>query len=277
MTVPTEVGGAPIGPGPLGDPIHRLCDAQGEVQIHARGRLRLLTLGNQVEQSCIDLDHPARLVHAYTRAMLLGLLLVPAPRSALLLGLGGGALAQALLAADAAIAIEAVESRALVVEAARRYLALPDSGRLQVHVGDAAAFVRRTEASYDLALLDLYEADGVHPDQHGPGFLAACRGRLRHGGLLVANLWSRAYQEFLRANGALQLVFPGRVLYLHVQGGNAVAFAFPDEVPGLRQANFLGAAQVLGLRLGIPLQPLARALWGQNAETLHRARLCPGS
>ena len=258
---------------PRGEPIHRLSDAQGEIHIYARDRLRLLTLGNQVEQTCIDLDRPARLVHAYTQAMLLGLLLLPAPRSALLLGLGGGALAQALLACDEELALEAVESRAAVVEAAHRYLALPRTDRLRVHVADAYAFVRGEGLRYDLALLDLYGADGMHPDQGAASFLAACRGRLNDGGLLIANQWSGAFQESRSAHAALQEVFPERVLYLHVQGGNAIAFAFADAVPGLHRGAFLAGAQALGLRLDIPLQRLARAFWGQNAEVLQMARV----
>jgi len=65
-------------------------------------------------------------------------------------------------------------------------------------------------------------------------------------------------------------------LSLHTQGGNAITYAFAGTVPGLRRDAFFAGAQELGLRLGIPLQPLARALWGQNAETLNRARLSPG-
>ncbi len=69
MTKPRRREDSPTDTNPLGEPIHRLCDAEGEIHIYAQDRLRLLTLGNQVEQTCIDLDHPARLVHAYTRAM----------------------------------------------------------------------------------------------------------------------------------------------------------------------------------------------------------------
>jgi spermidine synthase len=275
MTNPTGTGEPRVDPGPFGEPVHRAADTEGEIHIYARDRLRLLTFGNRVEQSCIDLDHPARLVHAYTQAMLLGLLLVRAPKSALLLGLGGGALAQALLACDEGLALDAVESRAAVVDIAHRHLALPRTDRLRIHVGDAATFARATGQRYDLALLDLYLAKGMHPDQNGPDLLAACRARLIRGGLLIANHWSYDFQENRRTHAALRESFPERVLYLHIQGGNSIAFAFVDAVPGLRRAAFLARAQDLGLRLDIPLQRLARAFWGQNAEVLQTARLSP--
>jgi spermidine synthase len=219
-----------------------------------------------VEQSCIDLDHPARLVHAYTQAMLLGVLLVPAPESALLLGLGGGALAQALLACSGELRLQAVECRAAVVEGAYRHLDLPRTDRLRILIGDARAFVQGAGERCDLIFLDLYEAGGMHPDQNGADLLAACRARLNGGGLLVGNHWSGDFRENRRTHAALQETFPDRVLHLQVQGGNSIAFAFAGAVPGMRRAAFLAQAQDLGLRLGIPLQRLARAFWAQNPE-----------
>ena len=162
---------------------------------------------------------------------------------------------------------------AAVVEIAHRHLALPHTDRLHIHVGDAYAFVRATGQRYDLALLDLYEANGMHRDQNGAGLLAACRARLNHGGLLIGNHWSWNFEEHRRTHAALQESFPGHVLYLCVQGGHSIAFAFGGAVPGLRRADFFARAQDLGLQLDIPLQRLARAFWGQNAEVLQAARL----
>jgi len=62
--------------------------------------------------------------------------------------------------------------------------------------------------------------------------------------------------------------FDEQMLHLHVEGGNIVAFAFRESLPGLRREGFFEAAQSLGLRLGIPLQRHARNPWRQNAETL---------
>src|SRR5690349_1439898 len=54
--------------------------------------------GNVVEQSAMDLLHPERLVFGYERLMLAAFALVPEPRTALLLGLGGGAMCRHLAA-----------------------------------------------------------------------------------------------------------------------------------------------------------------------------------
>ena len=79
-----------------------------------------------MEQSRIDLDHPERLVHVYTRATPPGLILAARPTRALVLGLGGGSLVQALLAGDPTVAVDACEARALVVEVARSTWPCPE-------------------------------------------------------------------------------------------------------------------------------------------------------
>lgn len=259
-------------PEDLGELLARLRDAEGEIQVYALGSLRTLTFGNAVEQSRIDLDHPERLVHIYTRAMLLGLLLAARPTRVLVLGLGGGSLIQALLAADPGFAVDACEARALVVEVAMEHLALPRTARLEIFVGDALAHVRSTARRYDLILVDLYGADGMHPDQGNGFFLRACGQRLRRGGLLVSNHWSGAFADNRRAQAALASAFPGGLLHLHVAGGNSIAYAFPEALPRLEPRALYERAQALGLRLGIPLQPLARNLWRQNAEILQGRR-----
>ena len=258
---------------PLGRPIAHLTDPLGEVRVYARGALRTLTLGNQVEQTCLDLDHPARLVHAYTQAMLLGLLLTQTPETALLLGLGGGALAQALLVGAPGLALDAVEASPAVVEAARDHLGLPATDRLRIRIGDAQSFLQGAGGAYGLVLLDLYGAEGMDPDQGGAALLSACRERLSTKGILVSNHWSNDFETSRRAHATLDQVFAGRVLHLHVAGGNAIAFAFAEALPGIRRDTLFAKAQALGLRLDLPLQRLARDLWGQNAEAFKRARL----
>ena len=264
-----DPGGEPT---ELGDLVARLRDPEGEVEVYALGRLRTLTFGNAVEQSRIDLDHPQRLVQVYTRAMLLGLLLVARPTRVLVLGLGGGSLVQALLAVDPDIAVDACEARALVVDVAREYLALPRTDRLKVSVGDALTHVRTASRRYDLILVDLYGAEGMHPDQGNGFFLRGCRQRLRRGGLLVSNHWSGAFADNRRAYAALASTFPGGLLHLQVAGGNSIAYAFPEALPRLDPRALSESAQTLGLRLGIPLQPLARNWWRQNAEVLQGRR-----
>jgi spermidine synthase len=108
----------------------------------------------------------------------------------------------------------------------------------------------------------------MFPGQVTEPFLTACHERLAEAGILVVNQWASEYQGNRMAAAALSRAFDGRVLSLHVQGGNILSFAFASDLPVLARGAFFEAAQALGLHLGIPLQRHARNLWRQNAESL---------
>ncbi len=121
------------------------------------------------------------------RQALLPLLLHPAPRRALFLGLGTGVTA-ATAAEDPALAVEVVELLPEVVRAAALFTpALADGTRhprLQVQVADARRFVRHAGRPYDLIV-----SDNFHPARSGSAALytvehfAAVKARLAPQGL----------------------------------------------------------------------------------------------
>ncbi|MGD2119876.1 MAG: class I SAM-dependent methyltransferase [Chromatiales bacterium] len=256
----------------LGDLLYQTRDEIGPISVYQRKSRRFLTFGNGVEQSCCDLEHPARLEHVYTQAMMLALLLQPDTSSALLLGLGGGSLARALRAVRLQLQIHAVEYRQAVIDVARDFFALHDDRYLQLHCDDAQHYVNSDARQYDLLFADLYLADSVHQAQQDAGFLSACRQRLSDHGVLLMNSWSSEFRDSVKAQRALQQAFGEQVIFFHVQGGNVIAFAFNGSMPDLRRNDFFGQAQQLGLRLGIPLQKLARNFWRQNSEPLQLGR-----
>jgi len=257
---------------PLGELIHQVKDGEGLVSVYQRKKHRFLTFGNAVEQSCINLNAPHQLEHIYTQAMMLSLLFCADIRNGLLLGLGGGSLARALQHARPRIKIHAVEYRQTVIDAAQRFFELQTSQYLQLHCAEATAFIRSDTHHYDLIFADLYLADGAHNAQKDQSFFADCRQRLSKNGLLLTNLWCSEFQDSQIAQKALKSAFGENVLYLHVQGGNVIAFAFNHELPNLKRNGFYDNAQELGNKLGIPLQRLARNFWRQNSEPLQIGR-----
>lgn len=122
---------------------------------------------------------------ADARQALVPLLLHPAPRRALFLGLGTGTTAAAATL-DPALQVQAVELLPEVIAAASWFGAPePDAGeRLQVLAADARRFVRADDARYDLIV-----SDNFHPARSGSAALytvehfAAVRARLAEGGL----------------------------------------------------------------------------------------------
>ena len=100
--------------------IYRCRDEWGVINILEAAGKRYLNFGNEIEQSCIDMNRPARLCYSYTQAMMLGCLLEPVPRHVLVLGLGAGSLVLALLACLPDCRVTAIEQRPRVVDLHRR-------------------------------------------------------------------------------------------------------------------------------------------------------------
>jgi len=256
----------------LGELIASREDQHGCVSVYQRGRQRFLTFGNAVEQSCLNLERPYQLEHVYTQAMMLALLFKPDAASALVLGLGGGSLVRALQHVRPSMCIDAVEYRQAVIDAAHEFFELRDNGRLQLHCADAETFVQSDRQQHDLLMLDLYLAAGAHPAQSDSAFLGYCKQRLGENGILMANHWCSEYRDSQAAQAALRETFDDAVLYLQVQGGNTIAFAFAGALPRINPKNLFAQAQALGNQLGIPLQALARNFWRQNAQPLKIGR-----
>ena len=251
----------------FGELIHLEEDDLGEICVYDRDGKRYLTFGNRVEQSCFNPACPWQLEHEYTQGMMLGLLLADV-RSALLLGLGGGALVHALRHARPGMKIEAVDCRMGVIRVAQEFFALTPDRKLQLHCDDAERFIRRHHAIHDLILVDLYLAEGVHAAQQRAEFFADCRERLSENGVLLINQWCGTQQEADLARHATGEAFGERVLHLHITGGNQITFCFKSALPKPTPKDLFADARKLGMQLGIPLERLARNFWRQNAAAL---------
>jgi SAM-dependent methyltransferase len=225
------------------------------VEATLRGRpLRLLgTLGRTrelMEHSAMDLSQPERLVFPYERVMLTALSLAAAPRSVLLLGLGGGAMCRHLAAYFPDAAVTVVERERAVIAFARKYFHL----ERRVLQGDAAEVVADRAGEFDAVLVDLYDASGAAPvDQ---GFWRDCLAALRPGGAMAVNWaggWSGAgeegtpHQRIARAAPDL----PGSFLAVE-RGprGNIIQLA-PTE-PDFRVAQFRRRFEAFARRHGLP-------------------------
>jgi predicted O-methyltransferase YrrM len=137
--------------------------------------------GILVEQSAMDRLRPERLAFGYERLMLLAFALVPEPRSALLLGLGGGAMYRHLAAYLPHCALTIVERDPLVRALARRFFHV----KRPVMMADAEHVVANAHRQFDVVLVDLYDSRGSTAS--GRRFWRACLGALTPGGCLAVN------------------------------------------------------------------------------------------
>lgn len=251
-----------------GELIYQWRGPGGPVEVVDDLTTRSLHFGNDTRQSSMWLHHPALLVLAYTRAMLSALLFVEQPRQVLLVGLGGGSLVRFLRHHYPDCRIDSLEPRAEVIHVARHYFELPADPRHQVFLRDGMGFLRQsagTGPSYDLVLVDAFDAHGVVTEVASEGFLSAVHARLARHGVLAVNLARPQRETYRAALRALRQRFPRRTLRLPVAGkGNEIVLAFRDAPPGLPVRELELRARALQERLGLDLPGLLRVLRRDN-------------
>ncbi len=213
--------------------VHCQRDEYGLVEVVDHGEQRSLYFETPVQQSCVVLHEPTRLLFDYYRAMCLPLLFRPDPKKILLLGLGGGGIARFLLETLPQTEVVAVEFRESVVDVAYSHFGLPVSDRLSVWVSEASWFLSQTEEHFDIVMVDIYDAVGLSDYATQLDFFDRAIACLVEGGIFVMNLWTSDKDEFARMSEMLQRVFEDRVLYIEVDDANSVALAFPHGWPGV--------------------------------------------
>lgn len=140
-------------------------------------------------ESRLDLRDPDALSLSVFRSMRAALLLQPAPKRVLMVGVGGGQLSNFLFSRLPGVEIDAVDIDPEVVRLARAYFQIPDDARYRTHVSDGRLFVeQQRRADTDLLILDAFRGTSVPFHLRTRQFYGACRARLRPGGALVANL-----------------------------------------------------------------------------------------
>ena len=111
-------------------------------------------------------------------------------RSVAILGNAGGTTARALGVFYPQARVDGVELDPAVSRVGREYFGLDDNPRLTVHDADARPFLRRTDARYDLILVDAYHQPYVPFYLATREFFRLARERLAPGGILALNVAS---------------------------------------------------------------------------------------
>jgi spermidine synthase len=115
------------------------------------------------------------------------------PANVLILGLGGGTMAQLLTARFGLLPITGVERDPAVVWLARHEFGLERLPHVRIVVEDAFTFVRRCEDCYDAIAVDLYTAGKMAHGVLGAAFLRDVKRLLAPGGAVTFNLWRTPY------------------------------------------------------------------------------------
>lgn len=233
------------------------------IDIREQDGVRSLRFESECMQGAMRISEPWALTLEYTQVMMAALLLRDAdfPRRVLLIGLGAGSLTKFLYRHSPQAHLTVVEIEPRVVAAAREHFALPDDpARLNVVVGDGVAFVRDSDESYDLILVDGFNAHSHPGDLNTRPFYDSCRRRLSEQGVLAVNLigLSQRYQGgFVHIAAA----FDGRaVLFPRCRSGNTIAFAATGNTIQLTLDELQGRARALAAQTGLVLLPVINSL-----------------
>jgi len=195
--------------------------------------------------------------------MMTSLLLRPEPewpRSALLVGLGAASLAKFLYRHRPQAKLTVVEIEPAVVAAARQFFRLPDDPkRLKIEIADGVDWLAGSDRTFDLILVDGFDADARAGGLDTLPFYRACRAHLSAAGLLSVNLLGRN-RGFKGSVERIGRAFEGRVMvFPSCDQGNAIAFAATGEPIRVPLNELRTLAQALRKQTGLNLLPtLAR-------------------
>ncbi len=192
------------------------------------GLTRSLYFSLRYVQSSMRTRDPIALEFAYTRKMMSFLLFQRQTQSILMLGLGGGSLAKYCYAKLPQSRIDVVEIDPYVIGFREQFFIPANDARFRVIHDDAARYIERRTAQYDVIMLDTFDRYGFSASIDSREFYCQARAALSPKGVLVANL-AGARSQRVRHLGALREAFADNVLVVQIgDDGNHVAIAFSN-------------------------------------------------
>ena len=224
LILAAAVGG--IGPSVAGDTVYGTQTAYQELRVVDRGDTRTMYLDGQ-PHSAMDLDEPNRHVFEYTRYFHASLLFTDTEDTDRVLFIGGGGFTGPRIFHEMYpnVTVDVVELDPEVIDAADRYFGIPNSSRMNVHRGGGRQYLRSTNNTYDVIVLDAYRKDSVPFELTTVEFMQLASDRLDSDGVLLANLISAPSgpaAEFYRAEyKTMQQAFP-QVYSFPTAGGPVV-------------------------------------------------------
>jgi spermidine synthase len=231
----------------------------------ARG-VRTLHVGGEAIQSAMRLGEPYALALDYTRCMMAFLLFHPAPREALMIGLGGGSLAKFFHRHLRKTSVRVVESDERVITAARTHFNVPgDDARLRIEAGDGAEAL--SPECCDVLVIDAFEDELHVPRLASREFYDGAFLALTEPGVMVVNFMDDDPQ-FDRTLERLEAAFGGAVIVMPaLYDPNIVALACRGLERSIPWKTLRARAEALESQLGLPFTRYVPRLRSMNRWT----------
>lgn len=253
---------------PTASVIYQCISDDGIIEVAQEHLSHSLYFGSSAKQSEMDISQPERLVLSYTQAMMAGLLFCPAPKTALLIGLGGGSLVRFLLHHFPVCNIDVVEFRADVVKLAYGYFFLPNDNRLHITIDDGLNFLTSNDeldSRYDLILIDAFDHNGIADSIKSSRFFEVCRASMTENGVMAINLWNSQQHQYTEIMANIEAAFNDSVLDIPVKDkGNVIAFATRSRTRFSPFKTLKYDAETLEQRVDLPFSTYLRELRRHN-------------
>ena len=201
---------------------------------------------------------------AYINRTRVGYGLAGSPQNALVIGVAGGTEVEDIKRAFPHAMVDGVDIDPRAVDAGRGYFSLKDDERTSIIIDDARRYIRKTDKTYGLVLIDAFRGRSIPYHLATKEFLTELKGRMGGDGIAVANIISslegRDSGAFVRLYNTFSSVFtdvvvvpvgndPGKVQ-------NIVLIATDRDTSAFRAAH---AAEIYGGRV-MEAEPLTDEL-----------------
>jgi len=229
-----------------------------------------IVAGARYIESRWDMNHPRVLDLDYSRTMMAGLLVQPAPTRLMMMGLGGGSISNYLFERFPNLEIDAVDIDPEVVRLARRWFGVPNDPRYRTHVADGRLFVESSLQRWDMLMLDAFRGVFVPYHLKTLEFYQACREHLAPQGVVVANLHNKVAM-YSSDRETLAQVFPQQYGFISERGNQTTFVA--GLAPRVGTFGMRVNAKALAPKFGFDLLALAarhylRTDWSTDAAIL---------
>ncbi|HEY9030472.1 MAG TPA: fused MFS/spermidine synthase [Kangiella sp.] len=211
---------------------------------------------NDLSQSCIFLDAPEIFVFDYYKQAMGVTFFVEDPKEILIIGLGGGVLANTFGELYPEAHITSVEIDPVVAKMAKKYFSYDDSKpNFETHIRDGRVFVKRAlkdKKRYDLILLDAFNSDYIPEHMMTKEYLEEVKELAKDDGIIMANTFSTS-DLFHHESATYAEVFgPMYQINFKDKKTNRVIVVSNKELPGkrelLKKANQMkGVLQIYGV------------------------------
>jgi spermidine synthase len=141
-------------------------------------------------QSAMYLNDPYETSFRYPNYLHLVMAAKPDAKRVLIVGLGGGSLVKRMLRDYPETKIDVVEIDPVVVDVAKRLFELPEDPRLRIYTEDGRRFIKSSNDTYDIIVMDAYYADALPFHLTTEEFFRQAKARLAPDGVVAYNVIS---------------------------------------------------------------------------------------